>query len=127
YTPGELVPTTAMQTVVSNLPAEKDHDAKAFAFDDVGRMLVEIGSPYNVYSNPDRQLGAKGMDATEFQKTYGGFWRFDPNTLNQTCTASRRRTSTMLLRPRIWLLSSALLPASATRCFEPLLRSTPIW
>src|SRR5205823_10968099 len=26
YTPGELVPTTAMQTVVSNLPAEKDHD-----------------------------------------------------------------------------------------------------
>jgi len=84
YTPGELVPTTAMQTVVSNLPAEKDHDAKAFAFDDVGRMLVEIGSPYNVYSNPDRQLGAKGMDATEFQKTYGGFWRFDPNTLNQT-------------------------------------------
>ena len=24
------------------------------------------------------------MDATEFQKTYGGFWRFDPNKLNQT-------------------------------------------
>ncbi len=84
YTPGELVPTSPMQTVVSNLPAEKDHDAKAFAFDDQGRVLVEIGSPYNVYSKPDRQLGAKGMDATEFQKTYGGFWRFDPNTLNQT-------------------------------------------
>jgi mono/diheme cytochrome c family protein len=47
-------------------------------------MLVEIGSPYNVYSKPDRQLGAKGMDATEFQKTYGGFWRFDPGKLNQT-------------------------------------------
>ena len=47
-------------------------------------MLVEIGSPYNVYSKPDRQLGAKGMDATEFQKTYGGFWRFDANKLNQT-------------------------------------------
>jgi mono/diheme cytochrome c family protein len=24
------------------------------------------------------------MDATEFQKTYGGFWRFDANKLNQT-------------------------------------------
>jgi glucose/arabinose dehydrogenase/mono/diheme cytochrome c family protein len=84
YTPGELVPASPMQTVVSSLPAEKDHDAKAFAFDEQGRMLVEIGSPYNVYSKPDRQLGAKGMDATEFQKTYGGFWRFDPNALNQT-------------------------------------------
>jgi len=84
YTPGELVPTSELQTVVSHLPAEKDHDAKAFAFDDQGRMLVEVGSPYNVYSKPDRQFGAKGMDATEFQKTYGGFWRFDPNKLNQT-------------------------------------------
>ena len=37
-----------------------------------------------VYSTPDRQLGAKGMDPTEFQKTYGGFWRFDANKLNQT-------------------------------------------
>ncbi len=84
YTPGELVPTSELQTVVSHLPAEKDHDAKAFAFDESGHMLVEVGSPYNVYSKPDRQLGAKGMDATEFQKTYGGFWRFDANKLNQT-------------------------------------------
>ena len=84
YTRGELVPTSELQTVVAKLPAERDHDQKAFAFDDQGRMLVEIGSPYNVYSKPDRQLGAKGMDPTEFQKTYGGFWRFDPNKLNQT-------------------------------------------
>jgi glucose/arabinose dehydrogenase/mono/diheme cytochrome c family protein len=84
YAPGELVPASELQTVVSGLPAERDHDAKAFAFDDRGRMLVEVGAPYNVYSKPDRQLGAKGMDATEFQKTYGGFWRFDPSKLNQT-------------------------------------------
>jgi glucose/arabinose dehydrogenase/mono/diheme cytochrome c family protein len=84
YAPGELVPAGAVQTVVSGLPAERDHDAKAFAFDEQGHMLVEIGSPYNVYSTPDRQLGAKGMDPTEFQKTYGGFWRFDANKLNQT-------------------------------------------
>ena len=84
YTPGELVPTSALQTIVSGLPAERDHDQKAFAFDDQGRMLVEIGSPYNVYSTPDRQLGAKGMDPTEFQKKYGGFWRFDANKPNQT-------------------------------------------
>lgn len=84
YSPGELVPTSELQTVVAKLPAERNHDAKAFAFDDQGHVLVEIGSPYNVYSQPDRQLGAKGMDPTEFQKTYGGFWRFDANRLNQT-------------------------------------------
>ena len=84
YTPGELVPPGEPETIVSGLPAENAHDAKSFAFDDQGRLLVEVGSPYNVYSKPDRQFGAKGMDATEFLKTHGGFWRFDPNQPNQT-------------------------------------------
>ena len=84
YTPGQLIPVGDPEVVVSGLPAERDHDAKAFAFDEQGHMLVEIGSPYNVYSEPDRQRGAKGMDPTEFQKKYGGFWRFDANRLKQT-------------------------------------------
>jgi glucose/arabinose dehydrogenase/cytochrome c5 len=87
YTPGELVPSGEMQTVVKNLPAEKDHDAKAFAFDDRGRLLVEIGSPFNVLSDGDRRLGAKGKtdaEVADFQKTYGGFWRFDASKLDQT-------------------------------------------
>jgi glucose/arabinose dehydrogenase/cytochrome c5 len=87
YTPGELVPSSEMQTVVKNLPAERDHDAKAFGFDENGGMIVEIGSPYNVFSDGDRRLGAKGKtdaEVAEFQKTFGGFWRFDANKLNQT-------------------------------------------
>ncbi|HEX7470396.1 MAG TPA: PQQ-dependent sugar dehydrogenase, partial [Verrucomicrobiae bacterium] len=84
YTPGELVPTGEPETIVSGLPAGRQHDAKVFAFDGDGRLLVEVGSPYNVYSEPDRQRGAKGMDATEFLQTHGGFWRFDANKLNQT-------------------------------------------
>jgi glucose/arabinose dehydrogenase/cytochrome c5 len=86
YKEGELVPTSEMQTIVDDLPAEKDHDAKAFAFDESGRMIVEIGSPYNVFSDGDRRAGAKGKtdaEVAEFQKTYGGFWRFDANKLNQ--------------------------------------------
>ncbi len=87
YNPAELVPTSECETIVKNLPAEKDHDAKAFAFDESGRLIVEVGSPYNVYSTGDRRLGAKGKtteEVDEFQKTYGGFWRFDANKLNQT-------------------------------------------
>ncbi len=82
--PGELVPAGERETVVSGLPAGQQHDAKCFAFDDAGNLYVEVGSPYNVYSEPDRQPGARGLDPTEFLKTHGGFWRFDPNKLNQT-------------------------------------------
>jgi mono/diheme cytochrome c family protein len=46
--------------------------------------MVEVGCPFNVYSDGDRQFGAKGKDATEFLKTHGGFWRFDPDRNNQT-------------------------------------------
>lgn len=84
YSPDELVPADKPETVVRNLPAGDGHAAKAFAFDDQGRLLVEVGAPYNVYSDGDGTLGAKGKDATEFQKVYGGFWRFDPSRLNQT-------------------------------------------
>jgi glucose/arabinose dehydrogenase/mono/diheme cytochrome c family protein len=84
YTPGQLVPAGEPQRIVKDLPDRRQHNAKAFAFDGDGRLLVEVGSPYNVYSQPDRQRGAKGMDATDFLKTHGGYWRFDPNKENQT-------------------------------------------
>ena len=87
YIPGELVPSSPAEVIVHHLPAERDHDAKAFAFDEAGHMIVEIGSPYNVYSEPDRQFGAKGFSpeqVTKFQETYGGFWSFDPDKPNQT-------------------------------------------
>lgn len=84
YTPGELVPASTPETIISGLPAERNtHDAKSFSFDGQGRLLVEVGSPYNVYSEPDRNRGAKGMDATEFLQTHGGFWRFDPDRHDQ--------------------------------------------
>ena len=84
YTPGELVPSGEPETIVSGLPDQRQHNAKSFAFDGDGRLLVEVGSPANAYSDGDRQRGAKGKDATEFLKTHGGFWRFDPNKQNQT-------------------------------------------
>ena len=86
YTPGELVPSSELQMVVRDLPAEDGHAAKVFSFDDQGRILVEVGAPYNVYSDGGNVLGAKGKDATELQKTWGGFWRFDPQKLNQKQT-----------------------------------------
>jgi glucose/arabinose dehydrogenase/cytochrome c5 len=83
-TPGDLVPKGPQETIVSGLPKGKEHWTKNFAFDGEGRLLVEVGSPSNALGVPDRQKGAKGQDATEFLKTRGGFWRFDPGKANQT-------------------------------------------
>ena len=82
-TPGQLVPSGEPETIISGLPAGPQHDAKNFMFSNDGQLYVEVGSPYNVYSEGDRNFAAKGIDPTEFLKTHGGFWRFDPNKLNQ--------------------------------------------
>jgi glucose/arabinose dehydrogenase len=82
-TPGELVPKGQPETIVSGLPADKQHDAKSFTFDDQGRLLVEVGSPSNAYGDPDRAKGSKGKDPTEFLKVHGGIWRFDAAKSNQ--------------------------------------------
>jgi glucose/arabinose dehydrogenase/cytochrome c5 len=83
WTSGELVPKGEPETIVSELPDGGQHNAKSFAFDEAGQLFVEVGSPSNSYGDPDRQKGAKGKDPTEFLKTHGGFWRFDPNKPNQ--------------------------------------------
>jgi glucose/arabinose dehydrogenase len=84
--PGELVPKGEPETIVKGLPIGQppQHSTKAFAFDDQGRLFVEVGSPANAYGEPDRQKGAKGKDPTEFLKTHGGWWRFDAAKPNQT-------------------------------------------
>ncbi len=84
YTPGELVPAGAPELIVGGLPDGHQHNAKNFAFDGDGRLMVEVGSPANAYSDGDRARGARGKDATGFLKTHGGFWRFDPDRPNQT-------------------------------------------
>jgi glucose/arabinose dehydrogenase/cytochrome c5 len=84
-TAGELVPKGQPELVVSGLPDERQHNAKSFAFGPDGMLYVEVGSPSNSYGgSKDRALGAKGEDPTEFLKTHGGWWRFDPNKLGQT-------------------------------------------
>ena len=88
YIPGELVPSSPLEVIVRDLPNQSGgHDQEPFAFDESGHVIVEVGSPYNDYSQPDRQFGAKGYSPEEvakFQETYGGFWQFDASKTNQT-------------------------------------------
>jgi glucose/arabinose dehydrogenase len=84
YVPGELVPSGKPERIVRDLPDGHQHNAKAFTFDGNGRLLVEVGSPSNSYGFPDREAGAKGRNATEFLRTHGGYWLFDPDKPDQT-------------------------------------------
>ena len=84
-TPSELVPAGEPQRIVRDLPNQRQHSAKVFAFGADGQLYVETGSPSNAYGGrKDRALGATGEDPAEFLKTHGGYWRYDPDKLEQT-------------------------------------------
>ena len=82
--PGELVPTEAPEAIVVGLPpGQRQHEAKAFAFDESNHLYVEVGCPSNSSGDPDRAPGAKGVDPAGLFVQHGGFWRFDADKTNQ--------------------------------------------
>ena len=79
-TPGQLVPSGVPEAIVVGLPpGQREHESKAFAFDDEGQLYVEVGCPSNASGEPDRGFGAKGVDPAELFVQHGGFWRFAPD------------------------------------------------
>lgn len=105
-TPGELVPAGEPERIVRDLPNRRQHSAKVLAFGADGQLYVEVGSPSNAYGGAkDRALGAKGEDPTEFLRTHGGYWRFDPAKPEQTqadghhVSTGHRHSTTLALNP----------------------------
>jgi len=113
-TPGELVPAGEPERIVRDLPDKRQHNAKAFAFGADGRLYVEVGSPSNALGQPDRARGAVGQDPTEFLKTHGGYWRFDPDKPEQTqadghhFSTGHRHSTTIALNPATGQLFTAI-------------------
>jgi glucose/arabinose dehydrogenase len=52
---GELAPTGARETVVSEFPRERQHSDKTFALDDKGALYINVGAPSNSCQEKDRQ------------------------------------------------------------------------
>lgn len=83
----ELVPSGAIEPVVTGLPDKRQHNAKMFTFDSEGMLYVEVGSPSNALGNPDRARGAVGSSPAQieaFLSEHGGIWKFDPSKAPQT-------------------------------------------
>ncbi|MFP3947430.1 MAG: PQQ-dependent sugar dehydrogenase [Longimicrobiales bacterium] len=83
-TEGSLTPSGSPETIVSGLPSERSHAAKAMAIDSEGNLFVNIGSPSNTCQEEDRQPGSPGMDPCPELETRAGVWRFDADAIGQT-------------------------------------------
>jgi glucose/arabinose dehydrogenase len=87
---GELAPTGARETVVSEFPKERQHSDKTFALDDRGTLYINVGAPSNSCQERDRQEGSLGRNPCPLLEKYGGVWVFDGTKLNQTPANGRR-------------------------------------
>jgi len=102
------------------LAGEKITTRKSFAFDESGGMIVEVGSPYTSTRSPTACSARKVFRTTRSprSKTYGGFWRYDPNKLNPNAGRRLRfSTATATASPLVWQ------PASKT--FHDEMAATP--
>jgi glucose/arabinose dehydrogenase len=124
-TPGQPVPSGDPETIVKDLPDSGGHEAKSITFDTQGYMYIDVGSPYNVYSDNDRGFGAKGKDATEFLKSYGGIWRFKADALNQTqadghrFVTGERHTIAIAMNPVSKLLFGVMMGRDQLNTVDP--------
>lgn len=81
---GAMTPSGAPDTVVADLPADRNHRSKSIAISADGALYVNIGAPSNACMEEARTLGSPGKDPCDELETRGGVWRFDANTLGQT-------------------------------------------
>jgi glucose/arabinose dehydrogenase len=89
--PGELVPQSPPETIISGFPVQQPHAAKAFAFNEGGDIYVNVGAPSNTCQDPDRTPGAAGQDPCPQLDRQAGVWRFDAGRPGQTQEADGHR------------------------------------
>ena len=81
---GSVVPSGSPDTLVADLPADRNHRAKSLALGPGNSLFVNIGSPSNACQQEPRTAGSPGMDPCPQLETRAGIWRFDKNQIGQT-------------------------------------------
>jgi glucose/arabinose dehydrogenase len=82
-TPGQLVPSGAPETIVADLPVQREHQDKGLTFDGKGSLYINVGAPSNACQSQDRRPGVAGQDPCPLLEQHGGVWKFDENKLGQ--------------------------------------------
>ncbi|WP_420147102.1 PQQ-dependent sugar dehydrogenase [Spirosoma sp.] len=91
-TPGELVPSSPMEVVLTDDHEHgmHEHIAKPITFDKDGHIYVAFGAPSNCCQPKNRTPGMAGIDPCPMLEDHGGIWQFDANKTNQTQKDGRR-------------------------------------
>lgn len=74
--PGELLPDTTCEVVVSGFLKNRQHGMKSITFDNENNLYVNVGAPSNACQNPDRTLHAPGTEPCPLLQSFAGIWRF---------------------------------------------------
>jgi glucose/arabinose dehydrogenase len=82
-TAGQLVPSGQPETIVGDIPLQREHEDKGLAFDGKGGMYVNFGAPSNACQSRDRAQKVPGQDPCPLLDKFGGVWKFDENKVGQ--------------------------------------------
>jgi len=82
-TPGQLVPDSKIELMLTDTQPPRQHDTKPIAFDDKGNMYIPFGAPSDCCQVDDRTPFSPGMDSCPMLATRGGIWKFDANKPDQ--------------------------------------------
>jgi len=81
-TPGQLKPTSPMETIVTGLPVDGNHVSKSVAL--LGdQLIVNVGSATNTCQEEDRATKSPGREPCVELETRAGLWRFSASKPNQ--------------------------------------------
>ena len=93
-TDGALLPTGAVEAVVSGFTRQGSHATKPFEFDDQGQLFVNIGAPSNACQESSRTPGSPGLDPCPLLEGHAGVWRFMADVTGQTMAEDGARYAT---------------------------------
>jgi glucose/arabinose dehydrogenase len=82
-TPGQLVPKSKIELMLTDTQPPLQHDTKPIAFDDKGNMYIPFGAPSDCCQFQDRTPFSPGMNPCPILKQRAGIWRFDANKTGQ--------------------------------------------
>lgn len=87
---GTLVPQARPETVVQDMPAQREHNARSLAFGSGGWLYMNSGAPSNACQRRDRAPGSPGIDPCPLLRLHGGIWRFRADRLGQSYGPDQR-------------------------------------
>ncbi|HEX3878988.1 MAG TPA: hypothetical protein VHW24_18510 [Bryobacteraceae bacterium] len=107
-TSGQLVPTGSPETIVGDIPLQREHEDKGIAFDGKGGLYINFGAPSNACQPQDRRPGVTGEDPCALLDKFGGVWKFDENKQGQKQEDGQKFATGMRQMPAITWHDGAL-------------------